>query len=78
MFIMIVHMKVYYIYIQVIIIRNFFAVYITQEFRVGLDEIFQQNFEQNRQPKEISNSASKMGCKFYPKKQNRQKDEILL
>ena len=44
---------------------------------LGLDKICQQNFEQNRQPKEISNSASKMGCQFYPTKQNRKTDEIL-
>ena len=34
---------------------------------VGLEKICLAKFEQNRQPKERSNSASKMGCQFCPK-----------
>ena len=34
---------------------------------VGLDKICLAKFEQNGQPKERSNSASKMGCQFCQK-----------
>ena len=34
---------------------------------LGLDKICLANFEQNGQPKERSNSASKMGCQFCQK-----------
>ena len=34
---------------------------------VGLDKTCLAKFEQNRQPKERSNSASKMGCQFCQK-----------
>ena len=34
---------------------------------VGLDKICLAKFEQNGQPKERSNSASKMGCQFSQK-----------
>ena len=34
---------------------------------VGLDKICLATFEQNGQPKERSNSASKMGCQFCQK-----------
>ena len=44
---------------------------------VGLDKICQQNFEQNRLPEEISNSASKMGCQFYPTKIENEKINIV-
>ena len=35
--------------------------------QVGLDKICLAKFEQNREPKERSNSASKMGGQFCPK-----------
>ena len=34
---------------------------------IGLDKICLAKFEQNGQPKERSNSASKMGCQFCQK-----------
>ena len=40
---------------------------------VGLDKICLAKFEQNGQPKERSNSASKMGSQFCQKKQNGQR-----
>ena len=40
---------------------------------LGLDKICFAKFEQNGQPKERSNSSSKMGCKFLSKKQNGQR-----
>ena len=40
---------------------------------LGLDKICLAKFEQNGQPKERSNSASKMGSQFCQKKQNGQR-----
>ena len=40
---------------------------------LGLDKICLAKFEQNGQPKERSNSASKMGGQFCQKKQNGQR-----
>ena len=41
--------------------------------QVGLDKICLAKFEENGQPKERSNSASKMGSQFCQKKQNWQR-----
>ena len=38
-----------------------------EEQQVGLDKICLAKFEQNGQPEETSNFASKMGCKFCQK-----------
>ena len=40
---------------------------------LGLEKICLAKFEQNGQPKERSNSASKMGCQFCQKSKNGQR-----
>ena len=44
-----------------------FFLYLSLQSLLGLDKICLAKFEQNGQPKERSNSASKMGCQFCQK-----------
>ena len=65
-----IHNDIYYIKEEFYIstyITNLHIYSGTSELGIGLDKICLAKFEQNGQPKERSNSASKMGCQFCQK-----------